>query len=426
MSKRRKMEDQSDHESNDDDDDEDEVEDDDNNNDEVEVEEEVEEEEEEEEEGEEEDLTKLLEPFNKEQLIDLLRTAASSNSKLLEEIHRIADLDPAHRKLFVHGLGWETNSEKLRDFYSQFGDVEESNVVTDKITGKSKGYGFLVFKHRKSAQNALIEPQKKIQNRLTSCQLASSGPVNFSQSINPQQQTQTQTQTQTHPLHSTENLPRKIYVGNVHSEISADKLHAFFSKYGEIEEGPLGLDRLTGKPKGYALFIYKTKDGARKALEEPSKNFEGHQLYCQKATDSNKLKTGPPSHGNAGKASEFGGSGNAGAGGFNMQGGMGMGMVPNVSGVPNAFYGQQFAQGVQPIQAALAVLAAAGQNPAAFGVGSVYPGYPNAQVMPGFGMQGYANPQGLHQASTLYQGGAPTQGGAASRPAGHMGGYAPR
>ncbi|KAK9096816.1 hypothetical protein Sjap_022313 [Stephania japonica] len=420
-------------------------------------EEEEEQEQEQEEKEEEEDLAAILEPFNKEQLIDLIRTAASKDPQIVEEVNRLADLDPAHRKLFVHGLGWETTSEKLNDFFSQYGEIEECNVVADKGTGKSKGYGFLLFKHRKSARNALKEPQKKIESRITACQLASAGPVGFNPSHFHQHQHQHQQQAARSSSYPSQDvLPRKIYVGNVNSEIPADRLLAFFANYGEIEEGPLGFDRQTGKPKGYALFIYKTVEGARKALEEPNKNFEGYQLYCQKATDNNKLKAaaaaGAAHGGVVGEGYNVGGGGS----GSNMPSG-GAFNAPNgalshqVSAHSSHVYGQgaymggtqSFApQGVPPIQAALAVLAAAGQNPSAFGIppnvvasmnpalggmNTVAPAASTStvpQAMPGYGVgnPGYHVPQQGYQASNPYQAPAPRPNSAM----GPMGGYVAR
>lgn len=48
-------------------------------------------------------------------------------------------------------------------------------MVMDRATGKTKGYGFVLFKTRKGASKALREPQKRIGNRMASCQLASLG-----------------------------------------------------------------------------------------------------------------------------------------------------------------------------------------------------------------------------------------------------------
>lgn len=188
-------------------------------------------------------------------------------------MQKLADADPARRKIFVHGLGWDTTAETLVSEFGKYGAIEDCKAVVDKVSGKSKGYGFILFKHRSGAQKALKEPQKKIGNRMTSCQLASAGPVPAPPPTAP-------------PV--SEYTQRKIFVSNVSADIEVPKLVEYFSKFGEIEDGPLGLDKQTGKPKGFALFVYKSVESARKALEEPHKNFEGHTLHVQRAIDGPK------------------------------------------------------------------------------------------------------------------------------------------
>ncbi|CAH1436200.1 unnamed protein product [Lactuca virosa] len=224
-----------------------------------------------------EPVEKLLEPFAKEQLVLLLKEAVSKYPDIVESVEKIADADPAHRKIFVHGLGWDTTTETLISEYKKYGEIEDCKAVVDKVSGKSKGYGFILFKHRSGARKALKEPQKKIGNRITSCQLASAGPVPAPPPTAP-------------PV--SEYTQRKIFVSNVSAEIDPQKLLEFFSKFGEIEDGPLGLDKQTGKPRGFALFVYKSIESAKKALEEPHKNFEGHILNCQKAVDGVKMGKG--------------------------------------------------------------------------------------------------------------------------------------
>ncbi|CAI0449761.1 unnamed protein product [Linum tenue] len=217
----------------------------------------------------EEPIEKLLEPFSKDQLANLLRDAAEIHRDVADRIRRIADEDPVHRKIFVHGLGWDTTAETLIAAFKQYGEIEDCKAVTDKVSGKSKGYGFILFKRRSGARKALREPQKKIGNRMTACQLASIGPQ------------------------ASEYTQRKIYVSNVGADLDPHKLTSFFAKYGEIEEGPLGLDKMTGKPKGFCLFVYRSPESAKRALEEPHKNFEGHILHCQKAIDGPKPGKAP-------------------------------------------------------------------------------------------------------------------------------------
>ncbi|KAG0477510.1 hypothetical protein HPP92_014351 [Vanilla planifolia] len=195
-------------------------------------------------------LHKLLEPFTKEQLVELLRNAVLKYPDLRLAIRQIADTDPVHRKIFVHGLAWNTTAETLKTYFGQYGEIEDCNAVVDKITGKSKGYGFILFKHRSGARRALEEPQKKIGNRMAACQLASIGPVPVQPPV----------------MHVSEYTQRKIYVSNVGVELDPQKVLQFFSKFGEIEEGPLGVDKATGKFKGFCLFVYKSIESAKEGF----------------------------------------------------------------------------------------------------------------------------------------------------------------
>ena len=45
--------------------------------------------------------------------------------------------------IFVAKLNYSTSSEALREAFEQFGEVESANVITDRETGRSKGYGFV-------------------------------------------------------------------------------------------------------------------------------------------------------------------------------------------------------------------------------------------------------------------------------------------
>lgn len=51
--------------------------------------------------------------------------------------------DTTFTKVFVGGLAWETRNDTLRHYYDQFGEILEAVVITDKNTGRSKGFGFV-------------------------------------------------------------------------------------------------------------------------------------------------------------------------------------------------------------------------------------------------------------------------------------------
>jgi RNA recognition motif-containing protein len=60
-------------------------------------------------------------------------------------------------KLFVGSLSWNTSSEELRQAFASCGEVVEAKVVTDRDTGRSRGFGFVTFQDAESAERAVRE-----------------------------------------------------------------------------------------------------------------------------------------------------------------------------------------------------------------------------------------------------------------------------
>ena len=61
------------------------------------------------------------------------------------------------KKLFVGGLAWATTSEGLREAFSSFGEVTDARVITDRETGRSRGFGFVSYEDEAAAEAALQE-----------------------------------------------------------------------------------------------------------------------------------------------------------------------------------------------------------------------------------------------------------------------------
>ncbi|XP_057780076.1 UBP1-associated protein 2A-like [Salvia miltiorrhiza] len=111
---------------------------------------------------EEEPIHSVLAAFSKEKLVELLAEAAHRHVDLAARVWASADVDPSQRKIFVHGLNWDTAEETLLKEFAKHGEIEECRLITDKITGQSKGYGSVFFRTCRAARQALKEPQKLI------------------------------------------------------------------------------------------------------------------------------------------------------------------------------------------------------------------------------------------------------------------------
>ncbi|KAF2307789.1 hypothetical protein GH714_031749 [Hevea brasiliensis] len=184
----------------------------------------------------------------------IMKFRGSQYPSIAEEIKSVASADPVHRKLFVRGLAWNTTSETLCAAFRVHGEIEEGAVIYDKATGKSRGYGFITYKHMESTQSALAAPSKLIDGRMSVCNLACEGLSGAS----------------TTP----DSAQRKLYIGVVTRDLKYHQVIVFSLQFA------VGLDFVT----------YKTVEAAKKAIEDPQKTLVGRTIIV-KLADTHKAKT---------------------------------------------------------------------------------------------------------------------------------------
>jgi cold-inducible RNA-binding protein len=59
--------------------------------------------------------------------------------------------------VYVGNLPWGATEGELKDHFSQYGAVKGARIITDRETGKSRGFGFVEFTDTSSAEKALVE-----------------------------------------------------------------------------------------------------------------------------------------------------------------------------------------------------------------------------------------------------------------------------
>ena len=68
--------------------------------------------------------------------------------------------------IYVSNLSFNIQDEDLREFFAEYGDVTSAKVITDKFTGKSRGFGFVEMSDDEAAKKAIAElDQASVDNR---------------------------------------------------------------------------------------------------------------------------------------------------------------------------------------------------------------------------------------------------------------------
>lgn len=72
---------------------------------------------------------------------------------------------PANEQLYVGNLSYQVNGFHLKEFFSQYGEVQNVRLIKNPRTGRSKGFAFVTFASVKDAKKALVTNGQDIRGR---------------------------------------------------------------------------------------------------------------------------------------------------------------------------------------------------------------------------------------------------------------------
>ncbi|CAI7566875.1 unnamed protein product [Penicillium bialowiezense] len=159
------------------------------------------------------------------------------------------------RTIFVQQLAARLRTKDLMAFFEKVGPVKEAQIVKDRVSGRSKGVGYVEFRNEESVQAAIQLTGQQLLGIPIIAQLTEAEKNR--QARNPEASSSGQ---HSAPFH-------RLYVGNVHFSITESDLQNVFEPFGDLEFVQLQKDE-TGRSKGYAFVQFCDPNQARDALEK--------------------------------------------------------------------------------------------------------------------------------------------------------------
>ncbi|EAN34117.2 RNA recognition motif family protein [Theileria parva strain Muguga] len=177
----------------------------------------------------------------------MVETTESSDTKnFYNASPLLTESDYESLKIFAGGLTRSTTPEDLKAYFSKFGEVTHTEIVRDKNSGRSRGFGFVTFAERESVNTVLrkshtidgVEADVKLAVRKEKAKI-----------LAPQY-----------------DQTKRIFVGGVSEKITESYFRDYFARYGPIASYNYLVDRATNRPRGYGFVIYENMEDAEKSV----------------------------------------------------------------------------------------------------------------------------------------------------------------
>ncbi|XP_020235774.1 28 kDa ribonucleoprotein, chloroplastic [Cajanus cajan] len=143
---------------------------------------------------------------------------------------------PEEAKIFVGNLPYDVDSEKLAMLFEQAGTVEIAEVIYNRETDQSRGFGFVTMSTVEEAENAVEKFNRyDYDGRLLTVNKASprgARPERPPRSFEP---------------------ALKVYVGNLPWDVDNTRLEQIFSEHGKIVNARVVYDRESGRSRGFGF-----------------------------------------------------------------------------------------------------------------------------------------------------------------------------
>ncbi|KAJ8899662.1 hypothetical protein K2173_019358 [Erythroxylum novogranatense] len=158
-------------------------------------------------------------------------------------------------KLFVGNLPFSVDSSQLASLFANAGNVEMVEVIYDKITGRSRGFGFVTMSTAEEV-DAAAQQFNGYQFEGRALRVNSGPPPQRESSFSRGPRTG-----------GTSNAENRIYVGNLSWGVDNSALESLFNEQGKVVEAKVVYDRDSGRSRGFGFVTYSSTEEVNNAIE---------------------------------------------------------------------------------------------------------------------------------------------------------------
>ncbi|CAF1087762.1 unnamed protein product [Adineta ricciae] len=187
------------------------------------------------------------------------------------------------RKLFVGGLTWDTTQDDLREYFKSFGNILDCSIKHDPSTGRSRGFGFLIFESKDVVEKVLSQNDHFIKGRKVDPKTAhrrfnaTNNQMNTNSHNNPFSQSSLYGVGQSVAMpyantgsNGTNVNPysnnRKVFIGGLDPSFPDSQLREYFSKFGKIDEIDLPYDKEKNERRPFCFISFQSEQAAQEVL----------------------------------------------------------------------------------------------------------------------------------------------------------------
>lgn len=205
--------------------------------------------------------------------------------------------------LFIGRLSWNIDDDWLKREFEKYPGVISARVISDRQTGRSKGYGYVDFESKEVADKALEEMQgAEIDGRPINVDISTAKP-----------KTQDRSNDRAKKFGDSKSEPSDtLFIGNLSFDSDRDSVTEFFAEHGPIMGVRLPTHPETEQLKGFGYVQFESVEAAQNALDKLNGEYLNNRAVRL------DFSTPKPQNNNGGRGN-FGGRG--GRGGFGGRGG---------------------------------------------------------------------------------------------------------